>query len=811
MQLSRNALSLLALLAVAACSGGGATAPPAAGGVQNSATLSITIVVPAKRSSASPRPQFVSPNTQSLVMYAYPSGSSQPATPSAIVNIGGCSGTTTLTCTTSVTAPIGSTTLRIDADARLNGTGSQLATVTTTIAVSVGMAPVQVTLEGTPAIVRLSLETPVLASGTSGTSVLDVNAYDASGSLIVAPGNFSTPLTLTSDSTSVTLSATTATAPGTQANVTYAGGAAPYAVHFSGSGAGIPATSIVGATLVITPPTSFVTLGNAYGSEYQVTMVGSNAGSEPPQVQLFVPAIAGVQNITQGGFGYSGSGAVGIAGYDFTTSRCILGTYPAANLTLQKTITYNAPTDSPYSCSVTGEPSGDLLAGDGIASDDITEYSVSVDGTATATGRSISLVGAQVPTSSVAPIAMATNPTGELAVLASTGTSYYALVYAAAASGATAPLQTIALAGSGSPVAIAIASDGSVAVEYLVSSPLSYRIDRFTTGGALAGSITPQLPLAFPSAFPYGLTMDASANIYALDQLENTSSSTYNYETNIDMFAAGTYGTLTPLATVPLSSGAGVSNPAAGPVVVRSPSPQTAPSPASGDMLAYAPSRTWTYLVTPDNGAQYYVGVYADPNLVSGNIRLVGFQSTTSNPFSGGTLIGSVDFTPLSGSYLAAAYNSPSSGTGGMSGPVPGTPLFVPSSLALNSTWNPMQNVPIANAVGVSAKAQVTFVGSVPGIAGCSGLGGTSGATIRYSVTQAAINYSENVSLSVVPGCGITALQPENGGIAVLQSVGSMPTLGQQSAPAGQSPIFQALHAVWRATLGIRKQPPGTR
>jgi hypothetical protein len=58
--------------------------------------------------------------------------------------------------------------------------------------------------------------------------------------------------------------------------------------------------------------------------------------------------------------------------------------------------------------------------------------------------------------------------------------------------------------------------------------------------------------------------------------------------------------------------------------------------------------------------------------------------------------------------------------------------------------------------------------------------------------------------ISYVPGCGITSIQ--EGGVQtnmVLQSVGSMPSLGQQDVPPGQPPIVAALHRLWQATLGV--------
>ncbi|MBV8118116.1 MAG: hypothetical protein JOZ01_09060 [Candidatus Eremiobacteraeota bacterium] len=799
---------MLALVSLAACGGGGAVKPPTSGGpapAGQTAALPITVSIPSLSSQAK-RPQFVSPNTQSLAIYVWAQGGSQPGAPTATINISGCPNSGgTLTCTTTVTAPIATINVRVDALSGTSGAGTVLATVTTTIAVSAGMPAVNITLNGTPSIIKLSLETPALLSGTAGTSKLDVNAYDASGALIVAPGTFSAPLTISSDSTAVTLSASTASSPATQITVSYGGGVAPYAVHLTGSGAGVVSTSIIGATLDITPAASFAVISGTYQNHLmRVTVVGSNATNEPPQNQFFLPPIANLIYFSPGSFAYLPNGTIATASY-ISGSLCNLQTYPAANLQSPQSITYAPPGDASIYCTVAVEPNGDILAGDGIATDDITEYSVAANGTATATGRRISLVGAQVPTSSVGSEALAVNASGQIAVLAYTGSTYYALVYAAGANGAATPQQTISLSTNGSPHAIAIASDGSVAVGFIptMGPPYVYRVDRYTVAQTLAGSITPST--SFYGDNLNGLTFDSSNNLYVL--AEQTSNTTpYNYGETLDMYPPGTFGTVTPTLSIPLTQAAGVPNAQTGPVLVPSPAPAGTPAPVSGDMMGYVPSRTWTYLVTPaDNTvAPYYFGVYADPNLVNGNVRLVGFQSASSNPFSGGTLVATADFTDVNGSYFAVGYGSVSSGSAGTSGTIPGSPLFVPNALNMNSTWTPLQNQTVATLTGTYTNAQVVGGGAVPGISACPAGSATSGATVQYTIGQAMFNYAESARISYVPGCGMVSMIVPDGGTGVLQSVGSMPSLGQQTLPAGQPAIVQALHALWRATFGIR-------
>ncbi|HVA28102.1 MAG TPA: hypothetical protein VNF68_07975, partial [Candidatus Baltobacteraceae bacterium] len=185
--------------------------------------------------------------------------------------------------------------------------------------------------------------------------------------------------------------------------------------------------------------------------------------------------------------------------------------------------------------------------------------------------------------------------------------------------------------------------------------------------------------------------------------------------------------------------------------------------------------------------------------------RIVGFQSTTSTPFSGGTLIGNIDFARLPGWYSAVDFTSVSSGTSGTSGTVPGSPLFVPNTLTLGQTWNPLQNATYLTTTGINTQAQVTSVGSVPGMSACPN-SPTQGAGVQYTVSTSLGNAGFG-TVYYVPGCGITAFGPGGGGSAVLQSVTTQTALGQQIVPAGQPPIVAALHKLWQSTLG-RPKPP---
>jgi hypothetical protein len=808
---------------LAGCGGGGGATPSTGGAgssggggtpAAKSANLPIAITIPQPQAVAAKRPHFVSPATQSLSAFVYAPGTTPPSTPSATINLNaqtqGCSlnaAGTSLTCTVLVAnAPLGTANVEIETFSGQNGTGSVLASATQSVTVTPGMPAVDITLDGTPAQISLSLQTPVLASGSSGSSVLNVNAYDAGGNLIVAPGTFSSPLTIASDSSAVSLSSTTASSPGTQITVTYSGGAAPYAVHLTGSGGGVAANMIVNATLDITPSQSLAILGGSNSSPLAYTVIGLNVINEPPQSQLIAQNPLGSppsgNNIPEGGFAASGNGTWAIGA--FGSSGCAIAVYPTGSTTFPTPTTLTPSSDASFSCPVAFEPNGNLLvASNGGGGSEISEYTVSATGALTATGKTIPLVGGSIPSGSVGATGIAVNAAGNIAVLSYTGSTYYALTYNSINSTAS-PVQAISLPlhSTASPAYVALAPNGSVAVLYDVYSTSSYQVDVYTSSGTLAGSIVPS-NTALPYQYVYGIGVDSAADVLVLNSAFNSAGTEYGVF--IDVYPTGAYGTVAPQRSIVLSNAAEVQEALAGPIVLPSAAPPAASNAVSGDMLGYAANRTWTYLVTPNYGTPYYVGVYADPQLVNGSVRLVGYQSATSNPFTTGTIIGSVDMTPRNGGYLAAAFASVSSGTAGVSGSVPGTPLFVPNSLSLNQVWNPLQNQAFINLSGATASAQVVAIGSAS--TACPSGSSSNGATVEYSVTSTNDMFAGGGGdVTYVPGCGITGLSTGDGTTVALQSVGSMPTLGQVTVPAGQPAIIAALHALWQKTFNVH--PP---
>jgi hypothetical protein len=651
-----------------------------------------------------------------------------------------------------------------------------LGSVTQAVTVAAGAQPISVTLNGTPALIKLSLETPVLALGTAGTAILDVDAYDTSGALIVAPGSFTTPLTIASNSSAVSLSSTSATSPGTKITVTYGGSSnVPYAVQFTATGGSIPSNLIIGATLLFEPSQSMAILSGGGGTA-SVSTFATTALSVPPQTFIFLTSSL-TDSFGTGGFAALPNGGYATAATNFTTT-CSLVIYPAgaSQGTTATTFTYAGGTSGV--CPIASEPgTGDLLVADNGGGSELTEYSVSGT-TVSATGRTIT---------GVTPIGIAVNASGAIAII----NSGHVVTYAAGASGAATPTGTASL--TSAPSGVAIGADGTVDV-IAPKSGGGYTISEYTAGLASHVSVSTSPPSGTTIA-PYGIGIDASDEAFALYSADTAATTS----AAVDVWSPGSQSA--PERTLALGNSISFYR-AQGPVIVASPAPPSSNAAVTGDMIGYVASRTWTYLVSSQYSTPYYLGLYADPNLVSGNVRLIGFESSSSsNLFSDGTEIGSLDLTPLNGTYLAAAFASVSSGASGTSGSVPGTPLLVPGSMTLGQSWNPLQNAGFAGQIGVTASAQVVATGSVPGIGACPS--GTSGAIVSYAVQVGSIAKTP-ATVSYVPGCGITAVQGSNGETSVvLQSVSSMPSLGQLDAPRGQPPIVAALHALWQATLGV--------
>jgi streptogramin lyase len=219
----------LTFLALTACGGGGggaaavthtspvtvATNAPGTGTGQ--ATFRIDTGAPATSATARTG-QFVSPSTASATI------SLQGATtPIATINItpttAGCTTTATgaTQCVITLAVPAGQQSFTIATYDAANGAGHLLSTAAVTFTIVQNATnTIAIVLNGVVATAKVVLATTSVVAGTAAVIPVTVAAYDAAGNIIVGPGMYSTPITLTNSDTSgvTTLSATQITGPG---------------------------------------------------------------------------------------------------------------------------------------------------------------------------------------------------------------------------------------------------------------------------------------------------------------------------------------------------------------------------------------------------------------------------------------------------------------------------------------------------------------------------------------------------------------------------------------------------------------------
>ncbi|HTU71756.1 MAG TPA: hypothetical protein VMF11_15745 [Candidatus Baltobacteraceae bacterium] len=249
--------ALVLTIGLCACGGGGgASSIPSTGGAtqpsQGNGSADMVINIPPKSQTNTRLPAYISAGTQSITI-SLVSGSK--TTLLATVNLTpGSSNCTTpagggLQCTVAVTAPFGTDTFSVSTYAQTGGAGSVLSTGEVQATLTLGQPVPSVTLEldGVPASVSLALGQSELPVGNAGSTAVIVQALDASGNLIIGPGLFSTPITLsiTGDSyDTLKLSSSSVTSPGQVVTLSYNGGTnVGSTITPSGSGiAGTPAT-----------------------------------------------------------------------------------------------------------------------------------------------------------------------------------------------------------------------------------------------------------------------------------------------------------------------------------------------------------------------------------------------------------------------------------------------------------------------------------------------------------------------------------------------------------------------------------------
>jgi hypothetical protein len=230
--MNSRAVTIVSFVLLAGCAGGGGSspapqrmeAPPTASPALAAGSASLTLDVPRANSSARRAPRYVSPNSAFLVV-TVKTVNGQPPTAAQVppalnpqkfsLSTGPNGNCTTSpngeTCTVTIASPTGQVTYQFDL---LDGSAQQnkLATNTLTFTIAAGSAPnLQAQLAGIVSTVTVTA--PTLNAGTSFSGPITVQAFDASGALIVGAAPYANPFTLTDNdatgATSLTDNATT--------------------------------------------------------------------------------------------------------------------------------------------------------------------------------------------------------------------------------------------------------------------------------------------------------------------------------------------------------------------------------------------------------------------------------------------------------------------------------------------------------------------------------------------------------------------------------------------------------------------------
>ncbi|HTU70043.1 MAG TPA: hypothetical protein VMF11_06945 [Candidatus Baltobacteraceae bacterium] len=248
------ALAIVFEALLAACSGGSGSPPlpnagaPASAGSQPAiGSATFAIVVPAASTMERVRPNYVSPNTQSLsitltqangVAVTSPTPEVVALTPGSPNCSTAASGGTT--CSVTSTYPTGSDVWKLALYASTDGTGTPLSINTVAATVKTGSNTVDLTMNPVVASLAFSPAYASCAYGASCTNAVVLDALDASGATIIGPGSYvnssqsavtisisPAPSGLTLENSSGGSAVTTGSAPGqlTLADIAYNGSA----------------------------------------------------------------------------------------------------------------------------------------------------------------------------------------------------------------------------------------------------------------------------------------------------------------------------------------------------------------------------------------------------------------------------------------------------------------------------------------------------------------------------------------------------------------------------------------------------------
>lgn len=369
----------------------------------------IILVIPRKKKPGHRmHPEYVSPSTQSMAVAVQ-------GEPTQTFNFTAAQCATNpangyLTCAVTAFLPTGPQTLTISLYDQKNGQGDLLSTATTTVTVlPKTVTPISLTLDGVVTSAKVLIGNPAGATltipeGTSTTVSVWVDAYDAKGNLIMAPGNYSTPIPLTNTDASGATTLNVNPVPGPTADVTLSyDGASLTTTTITASVNGVAQTAGA-ATLTLQPP-----LITEYHLSYGSSPYGIVTG---PDQNLWFTESGGdrIGQITTSGtiseysIPTSGAGPEGITnGPDGALWFAELRGDKIGRITTAGAITeYSIPTAASFSPNITVGPDGALW---------FTECSADQIGRLTTSGTFTEYA---VPTAGAGPYVIASGPDGAL-------------------------------------------------------------------------------------------------------------------------------------------------------------------------------------------------------------------------------------------------------------------------------------------------------------------------------------------------------------------------------------------------------------
>jgi len=237
-------------LTLSACGGGGGggaslpvttAQPPSQAPPSAQATAKIVVTIPPKKTVG----KYVSASTQSMTI-GLVSGTATTPLSEVDLTLGspGCAGVAGggIVCTVLVEAPLGADTFSVTAYDQTGAKGNVLSTGNIAATLVAGTpTSVPLVLGGVAVAATVVLGTSNFPVGSPGSVAVTVDAYDAGGNVIIGPGAFATPITLTISGDpygTLSLSSATIASPGQIETLNYNGGSV-VAAQITPSGTGL--------------------------------------------------------------------------------------------------------------------------------------------------------------------------------------------------------------------------------------------------------------------------------------------------------------------------------------------------------------------------------------------------------------------------------------------------------------------------------------------------------------------------------------------------------------------------------------------